>query len=354
MPSLPLSDFWLRLWVGRSYRIGTANILIRCVRNDVQKPLNSALVAVLALPDFGVVCVSDVIGKLRFYKVSSTEFRLCLIIGRLPSPAMCLTYASNGGGHSGDSNSEQGARLAYGDQEGGVTVIEFHVSRMSHLFRGGTDDGAARSYAIGHVANRALPRPFNVVRFPQLHPERVADVQFCDDAGLAFASVSLSGSRSMAYCRVADRLVRYVAARDHGIGCVCVVGETRVATGSVGGTVGVWNIGDFVTRKHGRTPELTSVAGESLIWGSELAGHNAAVWNVFYNQNNGRLYSVALDNVFKVKQFPAGCAGKRFLVGALRGRLLQCVNESFTVTTLVGLFFFTRKCTGVLYPGSAL
>lgn len=281
-----LSDFCPRLWVG--------GVTVFVPRTSLlQKTLNSALVAVLALPDFGVVCVSDVIGKLRFYKVSSTEFRLCLIIGRLPSPAMCLTYASNSRG----SNGEQGARLAYGDQAGGVTVIEFHASRLSHLFRGGSDDGAAPSYAIGHVANRALQRPFSVVRFPQLHPERVVDVEFCDDAGLAFASVSLSGSRSMACCRVADRLVRYAAARDHGIGCVCAAGVTRVATGSVSGTVGVWNIGDFATR----TPELTSVAAESLIQGSELAGHNAAVWNVFYNQNNGRLYSVALDNVFKVR-----------------------------------------------------
>lgn len=291
-PSFPsLIKFCPRFWV-RGVTVFVPQISV------LQKTLNSALVAVLALPDLGVVCVSDVIGKLRFYKVSSNEFRLCLIIGRLPSPAMCLAYASNGGGYSGGSNREQGARLVYGDQAGGVTVIEFHASRLSHLFRGGSDDGAAPSYPIGHAANRALPRPFSVVRFPQLHPERAADVQFCDDAGLAFASVSLSESRSMAYCRVADRLVRYVAAHDHGIGCVCAAGDTRVATGSVRGTVGLWNIGDFATR--GRTSELISVTAESLIRGSELAGHNAAVWNVFYNQNNGRLYSVALDNVFKV------------------------------------------------------
>lgn len=285
--SPPFADFCPRLVVG-GVTVPQTSLL--------QMTLNSALVAVLALPDFGVVCVSDVIGKLRFYKVSSTEFRLCLIIGWLPSPALCLAYASNGSGGGG-------ARLAYGDQAGGVTVIELHASRLSHLFRGGSDDGVAPSYAIGHVANRALPRPFGVVRFPQLHPERVADVQFCDDAGLAFASVSLSGSRSMACCRVADRLVRYVAARDHGIGCVCVAGDTRLATGSVSGTVGVWNVGDFATTTttSGRTPESTPVAAESLIRGSELAGHNAAVWNVFYNRNNGRLYSVALDNVFKVR-----------------------------------------------------
>jgi len=110
----------------------------------------------------------------------------------------------------------------------------------------------------------------------------------------------------MVYCQTYENLVGYVSTRDLGMGCVCSVGNTHVATGTVGGSVGIWDIRDYLVM----TPNMRWLwqlsSYELKIRGSEYGGHNAAVWNVFYSKNNGRLYSVALDNVFKV---PLGLRG---------------------------------------------
>lgn len=286
----------------------------------LQKSLDSALVAVVALPDFDVVCVSDASGKLRFYSASSSEFRLCLTIRRLPSPPTCLAYAcdaDNDKTTSGNVKNKWGSKLAYGDQVGGVVVLEFLASWRSNPFRSRSSETSASSYVFGDVIaadaadaeNRRTrkkprsvkkrPRPFRVKWFPRLHPKRVVQVQFCD-AGRSFTSVSLSAYKSMAYCRIDDRVIGHVSTRDHGIGCVCVAGKMHVATGSVGGSVGIWDVRDYAALPSNRRWSWLLTNTKPTIRGFEYSGHNTAVWNVFYNESNGRLYSVALDNVFKV------------------------------------------------------
>lgn len=207
--------------------------------------------------------------------------------------------------------SKWGSYLAYGDLTGGVVVIQFPAAENDNPFLASKYGGIkAPSFAFDQVVAAAVKKkrqkdgkmklrsvktrlgPFRVFQFPRLHPNRVVRVEFCD-TGQAVVSVSLTASRSLAYCRISDSpIIGHVSTRDHGLSCVCAAGKGRVATGGAGGSVGLWNVSDHAAK----SPDDDL----SVIRGSEYGGHNAGVWQIFYNRINGRLYSVALDNVFKV------------------------------------------------------
>lgn len=243
-------------------------------------------------------------GELRFYNATADEFRLCMTVQRIPSTVTCLAYHAYGP----NDQSKAPPKIAMGNLAGDVIVFEFLSAEVKeNPFRAWSiEDARPRLYSfdelvasVTHAARNHTtdnghqmvppppPPPFRAHQLAGLHSGPVNQVEFCD-SGLSFVSVSGDSSKSMACCRVDSGWpTRYVAVAD-GFWSATTVGDTRVATGGMDGSVRLWDV----------FWDKTTAA--VAIQCTELDGHDIAVEHVFHNRTNGYLYSVSADREIKV------------------------------------------------------
>ncbi|XP_050062775.1 WD repeat-containing protein on Y chromosome [Aphis gossypii] len=268
----------------------------------------------VAMPEFGVICLSVLGGQLLFYDMSSGQFKLCLIIdlwGCTIATYLAHAYAFC------DRQKIGSSKIAVGDQHGTVNVLEFISSDKWNPFKDKSGDAdETPTYYFERLADQTptaptatkppsakRPPPIRAYPYHKLHNDRPVEQIVFFNAGRSFASVSLSNHTAMAQCHMINQpdhcelrgsspapsagvpSVRYTA-NPTGFACVCAVGDAQLATGSPDRAVRLWNVA--VDRPPGPVDCTT------------LLGHGWGVKRVSHNTVNGHLYSVSTDAVVKV------------------------------------------------------
>lgn len=268
----------------------------------------------VAMPEFGVICLSVLGGQLLFYDTSSGQFKLCLIVDLCG--CTIVTYLAHGYAFC-ERQKIGSSKIAVGDQGGTVNVLEFISSDKWNPFKDKSGDAdETPKYYFERLADQtptaptvakppSAKRPPSIRAYPyhKLHNDSPVEQIVFFNAGRSFASVSLSNHMAMAQCHMinqpdhcelrgtsptpsaGDPSVRYTA-NPTGFACVCAAGDAQLATGSADRTVRLWNVAS--DRPPGPVDCTT------------LLGHGWGVKRVSHNTVNGHLYSVSTDAVVKV------------------------------------------------------
>ncbi|XP_029341140.1 WD repeat-containing protein on Y chromosome [Acyrthosiphon pisum] len=268
----------------------------KTTHHTVSNVSSIAVNGLVGLPEFSVICLSVVGGQLLFYDMSSGQFKLCLIV----ELSTCSTATHLAHVHTYCERKKIGSsKIAVGDGEGGVSVVEFISSDKWNPFRDNLGDAhETPTYDFNQlvVGTRAQDQiPFRAYRYQGLHPKKVEQVVFYNK-GRSFATVSMSNRKSMAQCLMMPEqceargsspilpFIRYTP-NAMGFSCVCAIRDTHLATGSMDKTVRLWDVTDQVS---GPMDCIT------------LMGHSWGVKRVSHNTVNGHLYSVSTECEIKV------------------------------------------------------
>lgn len=263
----------------------------------------------VGLPEFSVICLSVLGGQLLFYDMSSGQFKLCLIVVLWA----CTLTTHIAYVHKYCERKKIGSsKIAIGDEQGGVSVLEFISSDKWNPFRdksGDVDETPTYNFERLLVKTSTMKQsakdrpPIRGYRYQGLHSKPVEQVVFYNN-GRSFATVSTSNSKSMAQCLMMPEQcevrsssssspsrqtptfpsIRYTS-NLMGFSCVCAIRDTHLATGSMDQTVRLWD----VTGQVSGPVDCTA-----------LLGHSWGVKRVSYNTVNGHLYSVSTECVIKV------------------------------------------------------
>ncbi|XP_050531168.1 WD repeat-containing protein on Y chromosome-like isoform X2 [Daktulosphaira vitifoliae] len=262
-----------------------------CSSKKCNNELTTKLTALVVLPDLNIVGVASVECELRFYDTLASQFRLRLVIDKMPHMVTCLSYIYEPGGNL----REYSSKLLLGDCIGGVRILSM-MTRGRGPFRMNTGDSyVVHNYAdlmtlggLGVSSKTTASAPFHVLEFPNLHPDYVQEVMFCN-GGKAMVSVSETYNRSMMYCQTIKNGWWRSFTAPQGFSCACIIENTHLVAGSQDCVVRVWSIDSFLGTSA--TTKQRSI---------NFTGHNAPIMHVFYNNRNRRLYSMCFERIIKV------------------------------------------------------